>query len=378
MKRAWVALFLLLPAIVFAQGGIRDKTESLEEYQRKIKDQKERLRKLAGREGSLLKELDRLSHRAEQLETRIRRLEREQQEVDGRISKAAKEIGTLEGDVRARQSRVRERLRELYRWGRPNYLRILLSAEDPADFRKRRYLVAGWVREDRETIGSYQKRVVDLSEHQRRLEDDRRARARIVSELSAREKSLNIERQDRSQLLALVRDQQDFYERSIRELEQAAKDLQRLIETLRRSKDEGTSVFAGLKGRLPLPVRGTLERGFGPYWDSRLKAKVQQKGIDLRAPAGASIKAVFDGRVIYSGWFMGYGKVLIIDHGGGYFTLYAHASSLDKIVGEAVLAGETIGTVGDTGSLKGPYLYFELRYRGITQDPWPWFSAARR
>jgi septal ring factor EnvC (AmiA/AmiB activator) len=91
-------------------------------------------------------------------------------------------------------------------------------------------------------------------------------------------------------------------------------------------------------------------------------------------PAGALVHAVAPGRVVHAGWFKGYGNLVIVDHGGGYHTLVAHLASMRTAMGEDVEAGAVLGTVGDSASLKGPYLYFELRERGKPVDPRPWLA----
>ena len=98
------------------------------------------------------------------------------------------------------------------------------------------------------------------------------------------------------------------------------------------------------------------------------------RGIEIAAPEGKDIVAVAEGSVIYADWFKGYGRLIILDHGGGYFTLYAHASEVLIRPGESVSRGQVIGKVGDTGSLEGPQLYFELRHKGKPQDPLAWLQ----
>jgi septal ring factor EnvC (AmiA/AmiB activator) len=83
---------------------------------------------------------------------------------------------------------------------------------------------------------------------------------------------------------------------------------------------------------------------------------------------------VFDGKVVYADWFAGYGKVVILDHDAGYFTLYAHLSEIMVSINQDVTVGDDIGKVGETESLKGPYLYLELREKGVTVNPLPWFD----
>ncbi len=368
-----LGLFLVC-SISSAWADVETKEDNLKAYEQQIKTQKEKLKKLGGREGSLLREVNRLSSQVNKLERKIDGLDREKKNLEERIDKTNGEISRLSKDVRSRDARVKKRLRELYMHGKPNYMKVLLAAESPLDFRKRRFLVTRWVNHDRQLIGEYQTKVVELSEQKSLLEADRQQHKVILKKLSGQKRALSRDKTEQSQLLALVRNQQSFYEKSIRELEQAAKDLQKLIETLRKQESEGTSLFASLKGKLPMPVYGKLEKKYGSYFDSRLRTKLYHKGVDLRVKKGTPIKAVFDGRVIYAGWFVGYGQVIILNHGGGYFTLYAHASELFKEVNDTVVAGETIAKVGDTGSLKGAYLYFELRHKGLTQNPWPWFA----
>jgi murein hydrolase activator len=99
-----------------------------------------------------------------------------------------------------------------------------------------------------------------------------------------------------------------------------------------------------------------------------------QNGVDIEAPSGAPVRAVAPGRVVHAGWFKGYGNLVIVDHGDGYHTLVAHLTAMQTAMGEEVDAGDVLGTVGDSGSLKGPYLYFEIREKGRPVDPRPWLG----
>jgi septal ring factor EnvC (AmiA/AmiB activator) len=128
---------------------------------------------------------------------------------------------------------------------------------------------------------------------------------------------------------------------------------------------------------LPRPVEGRILSTFGKNENPQFHTFTVQKGIEIEAPLGAEIHAVYDGRVLYADWFKGYGKILIIDHGEGYYTLSGHASALLKNVGEDVRTGEAVALVGDTGSLRGPCLYFEIRQRGKPLDPTEWLAQAK-
>jgi septal ring factor EnvC (AmiA/AmiB activator) len=128
---------------------------------------------------------------------------------------------------------------------------------------------------------------------------------------------------------------------------------------------------------LPFPTDGHIEVGFGKVLNPKFNTVTSQNGLDLRAPEGSEVRAVGPGVIVHASPFRGYGNLVIVDHGEGYHTLYAHLSVISRTVGESVEAGQVIGRVGDTGSLKGAYLYFELRKKGKPIDPKDWLGASR-
>jgi len=127
-----------------------------------------------------------------------------------------------------------------------------------------------------------------------------------------------------------------------------------------------------LRGRLPWPTEGRIVAGFGRQVHPRFGTETVRHGVDIEAEEGAIIRAVHSGAVLYRGWLRGYGNLIILDHGQGYYTLYAHASEVVVEEGERVKVGQGIARVGETGSVDGPRLYFEVRYQGRAEDPQVW------
>ena len=123
-----------------------------------------------------------------------------------------------------------------------------------------------------------------------------------------------------------------------------------------------------------MPVKGTITSFFGPFRNEKYGVVNFQSGINIKAEQGAPVQCVYDGEVIYAGWFKGYGNMMIVDHGDHYYTLYAHAEELLKSKGDRVGVGENIATVGDTGSINGPELHFEVRHHGKSIDPMKWIK----
>jgi len=111
---------------------------------------------------------------------------------------------------------------------------------------------------------------------------------------------------------------------------------------------------------------------FGAQVHPRFGTRTFRNGVDIEAVEGREVAAVFAGHVVYTGWFKGYGNLIILDHDNEYYTLYAHVADIVVKEGDDVKQGQRIGTVGDTGSLEGPRLYFEVRHQGKPQNPEQW------
>lgn len=120
------------------------------------------------------------------------------------------------------------------------------------------------------------------------------------------------------------------------------------------------------------PVEGEIISEFGSSAPGNYKVFTFQKGIDIKVVRGEPVKTVFKGEVMFAQWLKGYGNVLIINHGDHYYTLYAHVEEMFKKEGEAVETGDVIATAGDTGSIKGMCLHFEVRHHGKPVDPMKW------
>jgi septal ring factor EnvC (AmiA/AmiB activator) len=123
-----------------------------------------------------------------------------------------------------------------------------------------------------------------------------------------------------------------------------------------------------------MPVKGTIVTYFGAQKNPNFNTVSFQSGINIKADRGEPVRCVNGGRVIYARWFKGYGNMIIVDHGDNFYTLYAHVEEMFKNKNDVVDTGEVIATVGDTGSLKGPLLHFQVRHHGKPLDPLEWFS----
>ncbi|MDP6395027.1 MAG: peptidoglycan DD-metalloendopeptidase family protein [Desulfobacterales bacterium] len=194
-------------------------------------------------------------------------------------------------------------------------------------------------------------------------------------------KAISEEQQKRSGLLSEIRNKKSLQIAAIKALKDASGTLDQTIKSLSRKqkpfqplKKMSQKPFRALKGLLNIPVEGKIVDLFGSYNDARFNIVNFRSGIGIETEQGEPIHAVRAGRVIFSGWFNGYGNMMIIDHGESYSTVYAHAHELFKKLDDIVDTHEVIATVGETGSMAGPKLYFEMRHRGKPVDPLEWMK----
>lgn len=325
-------------------------------------------------------------------------LSRDQSQIGKELSELDRRIRSLRGEV-GNEEATRDRLiRHQYMHGNTDALRLILSGESVSDT-ERQLAYLGYVTRARVTaIARLNSRLADLGkleaesrEKQANLkanaEEQKRARGTLVSERADRQRVLNRIRADINRNKREVGKLRQDEARLSRLIERIAAELARKPDPAKpreegvKPKKPGQAVtesadaslagraFQSLRGKLKLPVKGELVGRFGAQRDD---GGVTWKGLFIRADEGQPVRAVADGRVVYADWLRGYGNLVIVDHGGGYLSLYGHNESIAKQVGEATSAGETIASVGSTGGATDAGVYFELRQDGKPFDPVRW------
>ena len=190
-------------------------------------------------------------------------------------------------------------------------------------------------------------------------------------------KEIQIERTRKDKLLASIRNERSSYEKMIRELKGSSRKLREMIKRMEKKRLPPSVTgkkFRSLKGHLPWPVNGKVLIPFGKYKDPKFNIPVFKNGIEIKARNGDAARAVAGGRVVFADWFKGYGQLLIINHGGGYHSLYGHLSEIFHKTGDIINKGASVGKIGESGLLNVPSLYFEIRYKGKPLDPLRWLK----
>jgi septal ring factor EnvC (AmiA/AmiB activator) len=387
-----LALTLLLGCVLLAgsaraaqKGGKTSQTQrDLQEVQRELAEERRRAQEAGRREGTLSRELKRVEALLAAKTAELKRLEA-RVAVEGReVTSLTGELARAERRLEGTERRLTARLRALYKQGRLGTVGVLLSATSAEDAARRAKYLAVFAARDQEVAAVHRAALADLI-------GQREVVRAAVSTLAERRDGVQDTRQEIASeqwkqriLLAKVREERQGHLTAIRELEAAANELQALLNRLRFEERRPSrrpappdapvpdGALAALRGRLPWPTGGEVVSAFGPQEHPRFRTVTFNRGVGIRAAAGEGIRAVHRGTVAFADWFQGYGRLAILDHGAGFFTLYAHLAELLVRAGQEAQAGQLIGTVGESGSLDGPQLYFEVRVRGKPEDPLAW------
>lgn len=373
---------------------LRETREELNQIKKELDRERKQARQVAQKERALSDGLKRIDRELQQKG-------RELKELQGKLKIGTERLQTTQRDIRLTQTRLeqirdlfRRRVRAIYKQGRHGYVQVLLSSEDLSGAERRIRYLATIANQDQRLVASYSATLEMLETQQAELEQSKAELTRGQKAVEEKRVEILEEQHARRILLAKVQEDKKGHLAAAQELELAARELQRLIGRLQQHNRPQTGgkaprsassqalgpsgapvgSFASLKGRLPWPTAGAVISTFGRQEHARYRTVTFNQGIEINAPAGQKIAAVAGGVVLYADWFKGYGRLIVVDHGEGYYTVYAHAAEIHVKVGNRVSKGQTLGLVGNTGSVNGSQLYFEVRYRGGPQDPVAWLA----
>jgi septal ring factor EnvC (AmiA/AmiB activator) len=324
----------------------------------------------------LLKTLDQLDRDVVELEGRLVKLATQRADAADALAKAEERRAKAAAELARMQGAVRARLRAVLKIAHMPTLRFALSSRDFAESVVEDRLLRNLLRADRQRLADYRTRLHGIE----RLTAGRDAALKqlTVLDLQLHEEHARAERErrDKAALVVKIAEDRKFHERAARDLDTAHRQLTAQIATLHEWQ-ERKYTFALMHGRLMAPIMGRVEVGFGELRHPKFGTTTLHRGLDYRPWSqgpGTAVRAVFWGRVAYVGWLTGYGDTVILDHGRSWHTVYAHLDAIRVQEGAVVASRERIADVGQSGSVKGRYLYFEIRRNGQPVDPAEFFN----
>ncbi len=376
-----IILFLALLPAMAAQAEQSASPEDIEARLKALEEEISTYKKILdstqGQKSEIEETLERNEKGINKLINEIDTIENELDTTNDKISSLTEEQKELLTEKGEQQYYIEQQIRAAFEIGNQEYLKVLLNQEDPNEIARMLTYYDYFNQARSRQIESYNLTLLDLdrvtqalAEETIVLESQRRA-------LGTQQISLaNIQKEKRKTLKALI-NQISTAGSELTRLEQDRGRLEELLgklqESLANLKAPGSSQpFAGMRGKLLLPVEGRISHRFG---NQRNQGKLKWHGIFIDAAEGESVYAVHYGRVVFSDWLRGFGLLMIISHGEGYMSLYGHNQALFRETGDWVSAGEKIAAVGDSGGQDKTGLYFEIRIDGKPNNPQNWCVA---
>lgn len=249
---------------------------------------------------------------------------------------------------------------------------LILSARDVNTLMDMFYFEKIVIQDDYRRMQAVKAKADEIARLKAQVESQRRMVEASIRDINNQRASIQNSIAENKSMIERLQKDKSYYERSERELARQSASIQRMIESLTRKTQGSSSVRVSSTGFIR-PISGPITSPFGYRIHPIFKSRIFHSGIDIAGPNGGAIKASNDGKVIYSGWYGGYGKVVILDHGivngKPITTLYGHMSAINVSNGQYVKKGQTVGREGSTGYSTGPHCHFEVRVNGKPTNP---------
>ncbi|MBW4699795.1 MAG: peptidoglycan DD-metalloendopeptidase family protein [Aphanocapsa lilacina HA4352-LM1] len=284
-----------------------------------------------------------------------------------RLVALKRDLGRLQTEFLSLQRAASERLRFLQKQHPEQWWALLLGSRDLNTLMDRRQQLGKVFERDQQLLEALDTRREQVTRKRSAVENQRNDIALIAQQLAGRRSQFAQQASIQSELVRRLSTQRAAYEAAQRRLAADSKRVSAMIRTIIASEHRYNSVQGS--GRMILPTEGRLSSRFGMRHHPIFKVRKMHTGIDVAARSGTPIRAADDGTVLYAGWYGGYGRCVIVSHGGTLSTLYAHASRLFVTVGQTVKKGDPLAAVGSTGFSTGPHLHFEVRVNGSPVNP---------
>lgn len=352
--------------LLLSQLSLASRESEMERNRRENKKLYEKVGALQGKGKALDQEIKVIDQRFSAKEEDVNEIQRQLNEAENRQTQMVAERQQAMEQLDNYQNLLAKRARQVYMQGDLTYIDLLFQASSIEDFVDRVFFIQAILEQDNALITNTRSTRDSLTELLAAVDQQIASIAEIKAKLDVELAALNDIKQDKELLRSAIESDMKLHLKEIEENEAANK---RLAAAIRASKAAGSGYKGEWKGKLSKPCPGPINSGFGYRIHPIFKTRRMHTGVDIGASQGTSIKAAAEGKVIFADWMSGYGNTVVVDHGGGRSTLYAHMSRITRSVGDEVTTSSELGKVGSTGNSTGPHLHFEVRINGDPIDP---------
>jgi len=361
------ALIMALVMLVTAVGTVlaNNLNDQLESVQRQMAEQQNKAARAQRQVDSVSGQLKQIQGDLDSATAEYNTIQSKLSYTEHQIEINSEVLAKAEKSLAERSKILNKRMRDIYENGQVSYLDVLLGANDFSDFTTRMDILKRVMNQDITLITKVKAERELILQKKAELERDRAAIAELKQAAEEKRRIVESRKQEREAVLASAVSERDTAERAYQELMETSRQIEQLI----RSSQAGKSGATGSTGAMMWPAAGPITSPFGWRTHPIFGTQRFHSGIDIGADYGDTVAAADGGVVIYADWMGGYGKAVIIEHGGGISTLYAHNSEILVSEGQRVRKGEAISRVGSTGYSTGPHLHFEVRENGSPVSP---------
>ena len=365
-KSVGIKIISLILILVITGSNYSVHATSYNQIIKKHKETKAKIRNLKFLESRETNKLYKNQLKLEKTQKNLLSSKERYKQVQKRLEKAQFEYNQLMYDYSIYESLATNRIVKIFKNQRGSMMDFLLSSNDFNDFLDRIYFQKVIVRQDQKQLENLRQSAIRVNQLKIQIDREKQYLAQTINTINKEKQFISKAINQNENMINKLKTDRKAYEKAEREL---AYQSQRLQKMLASSKTSNVKLATGFIW----PLRGPITSPFGYRLHPIFKTRIFHSGIDIGVPMGTPVKASNSGRIIYVGWYGGYGKVVIIDHGQyngkAVSTLYAHLSSYNVRVGQKISQGQKIGNAGSTGYSTGPHLHFEVRVKGQVQNP---------
>lgn len=364
-----LALSLLISLSVSGTALADDLEDQLADLQRQAEEQQAKTNEASAK-------VENVSERLRQIQEELRVATAEYKDVKGQLDSVEDKISDntellekTEADLKVKNKKLQQRVRDIYINGQISYVDVLFGAKDFADLMTRMDVLKRIIKHDYDLIMKVKEEKATVENTRAQLEKDKAEAEVLVADAQAKKAKVEDKESEQQVLLDQAIYDRDTSERMYEEIMAASQEVANMIRRSQMSSAGYSGAPAGAGGMI-WPISGPITSEFGWRTHPIFGTARFHSGLDIGGDYGMPIYAAASGTVIYAGWISGYGNAVIIDHGGGVTTLYGHNDSLNVGEGENVAQGQVIAMCGSTGNSTGPHCHFEVRENGEPVSPY--------
>ncbi len=368
---------------------LENQTDELAKIKNELVEKRESLDQLHHKEKSVLEELLNLEERLDLAQRFRRQLKVKERNLEEELKIKEMSLGETDTRLILCRDRFQHRLREIYKHRNSDFYAIIFDASSPVDLVNRLNFIRLILKQDQALLTETKNAKAELEEKERNLRKTKEEWVELEKRKTEEEVTYQKELKEKEKLLKKIKSEKTVYAQAVGELEKSAMELENILASIqpeyrsafgageqvlgRMKTDQREGLFFISKGRLPWPIQGKVVSRFGEQINPQFRTRLKNSGIEIEGAPGREVAAVSDGRVIYSSRLRGYGNLVILEHEGGYYTLYARLSEILVSPHQEVDRLQKIGVLGENGfSFGPPTLHFEIREGKQPQNPLEW------